>query len=105
RNAWAVVAKPPGTETPRGSWEIISPRLAFLPPTTSTSLILKSSNGTTSRLPKRFSRGAEPRSADMGKLQKLKPGLRSGSAAPHAKRQGLLLVRIGWSVALRYGIG
>jgi hypothetical protein len=29
------------------SWLIISPRLAFLPPTTSTSVILRCSNGTT----------------------------------------------------------
>jgi hypothetical protein len=35
-----LVAKPVGTRTPSdqsGSWEIISPKLAFLPPTASTS--------------------------------------------------------------------
>jgi hypothetical protein len=51
-----------------GSCEIISPRLAFLPPTASTSVILRFSNGTT--------RAVGLKSADMGKLQKLKPGLR-----------------------------
>src|SRR5574337_1750906 len=68
RKACAVVAKPVGTRTPWGSCEIISPRLAFLPPTTSTSLILRFSNGTT--------RAVASKRADMGKLQKLKPGLR-----------------------------
>jgi hypothetical protein len=53
---------PVGTFTPEGSWEIISPRLAFLPPTASTSLILRFSNGTT--------RSVGLKSADMGKLQK-----------------------------------
>ncbi len=66
-----MVAKPVGTRTPWGSWEIISPRLAFLPPTTSTSVILRFSNGTT--------RAVALKSADMGKLQKLKPGLRAGA--------------------------
>jgi hypothetical protein len=42
-----VVAKPVGTRTPEGSWEIISPKLAFLPPTDSTSVMRKSSKGTT----------------------------------------------------------
>src|SRR3990167_3515990 len=52
RKAWAVVAKPPGTRTPdRASWLIISPRLAFLPPTTSTSVILRCSNGMTRAAP------------------------------------------------------
>src|SRR6218665_3729989 len=69
RNAWAVVAKPVGTRTPCGSCEIISPRLAFFPPTASTSVILRFSNGTT--------RAVGLKSADMEKLQKLKPGLRA----------------------------
>ena len=47
RKAWAVVAKPVGTFTPVGRWEIISPKLAFLPPTVSTSVIRSFSNGTT----------------------------------------------------------
>ncbi|MDT4880366.1 hypothetical protein FQZ97_1161140 [compost metagenome] len=47
RKACAVVAKPVGTFTPLGSCEIISPRLAFLPPTDSTSDIRKCSKGTT----------------------------------------------------------
>ena len=48
RNACAVVAKPPGTRTPASlSWLIISPREAFLPPTASTSVILRESNGAT----------------------------------------------------------
>jgi hypothetical protein len=41
-----------------GSWEIISPRLAFLPPTASTSVILRFSNGTT--------RAVALKRADMG---------------------------------------
>ena len=45
-NACAVVAKPVGTLTPLGSCEIISPKLAFLPPTDSTSDIRRSSKGT-----------------------------------------------------------
>ncbi len=41
RNAFAVVAKPPGTRTPVAlNWLIISPREAFFPPTASTSVIL-----------------------------------------------------------------
>ncbi len=48
RNANAVVANPPGTRTPDAdSWLIISPSEAFLPPTESTSVMRKSSNGTT----------------------------------------------------------
>src|SRR5690349_21973440 len=48
RNACAVVAKPPGTRTPDSlSWLIISPREAFLPPTASTSVILRVSSGAT----------------------------------------------------------
>jgi hypothetical protein len=47
-----------------GNWEIISPKLAFLPPTDSTSVILRFSNGTT--------RAVAEKSADMGELQKLK---------------------------------
>ena len=47
-----------GTRTPCGSWEIISPRLAFLPPTASTSVILSFSKGTT--------RAVGSNSADMG---------------------------------------
>src|SRR4051812_19900817 len=47
-NAWAVVAKPPGTRTPDSlNWLIISPREAFLPPTASTSVILRVSKGAT----------------------------------------------------------
>jgi hypothetical protein len=42
-----VVAKPVGTRTPWGSWEIISPSEAFLPPTDSTSVMRSFSNGTT----------------------------------------------------------
>ncbi|MNE57408.1 hypothetical protein D3C80_1523710 [compost metagenome] len=61
RKAWAVVAKPVGTFTPWGSWEIISPSEAFLPPTDSTSSILSFSKGTT--------RAVASNSADMGKLQ------------------------------------
>ncbi len=62
RKAWAVVAKPPGTRTPvAASWLIISPRLAFLPPTTSTSCILRCSNGMT----RAVARWVE----DMGKLR------------------------------------
>ena len=38
--------KPVGTLTPLGSCEIISPKLAFLPPTDSTSVIRRSSKGT-----------------------------------------------------------
>jgi hypothetical protein len=59
-----VVANPVGTFTPVGSCEIISPREAFLPPTDSTSLFLRFSNGTT--------RAVDGKSADMGKLLKLK---------------------------------
>ena len=33
--------------TPEGNWEIISPKLAFLPPTASTSLFRNCSKGTT----------------------------------------------------------
>jgi hypothetical protein len=44
-----VVAKPPGTRTLAGSWLIISPREAFLPPTCSTSLMRSSWNGMTLR--------------------------------------------------------
>ncbi len=77
RKAWAVVAKPVGTRTPSGSWEIISPREAFLPPTDSTSVILRFSNGTT--------RAVGSNSADMGKLQKLKPGLRAPGGRPRAR--------------------
>ena len=65
RKAWAVVANPVGTRTPVGSCEIISPKLAFLPPTDSTSAFLRFSNGTTSAV--------GLKSVDMGKLQKLKP--------------------------------
>jgi hypothetical protein len=63
-----------------GSWEIISPRLAFLPPTASTSVILRFSNGTT--------RAVGLKSADMGKLQKLKTGSAcglDGLAGGHAR--------------------
>ena len=50
RKASAVVAKPPGTWTPDAeSWLISSPSEAFLPPTTSTSVMRSSSNGMTSR--------------------------------------------------------
>jgi hypothetical protein len=59
-----VVAKPVGTLTPDGKLEIISPRLAFFPPTDSTSVILKFSNGTT--------KAVELNRLDMGDLQKLK---------------------------------
>ena len=72
RKACAVVAKPVGTLTPAGSWEIISPRLAFLPPTASTSVILRFSNGTT--------RAVELNRADIEKLQKLKAVCPSGAA-------------------------
>ena len=68
RKACAVVANPVGTLTPDGRLEIISPRLAFLPPTESTSVILRFSNGTT--------RSVGLKSADMGNLQKLKAGHR-----------------------------
>ena len=47
RNACEVVAKPLGTLTAVGICEIISPKLAFFPPTSSTSDIRKFSNGTT----------------------------------------------------------
>ena len=47
RKACAVVAKPVGTRTPCGNCEIISPRLAFLPPTVSTSLMRSFSKGAT----------------------------------------------------------
>jgi hypothetical protein len=44
----AVVAKPPGTRTPASaSWLIISPSEAFLPPTDSTSVMRRFSNGAT----------------------------------------------------------
>jgi hypothetical protein len=59
-----VVANPVGTRTPVGSCEIISPKLAFLPPTDSTSAFLRFSNGTTSAV--------GLKSVDMGKLQSLK---------------------------------
>ena len=72
RNAQAVVAKPVGTLIPVGNWEIISPRLAFLPPTSWTSLILRCSNGTTMAV--------GLKSADMKKLQKLK-SVRQGQPA------------------------
>ena len=68
RKAWAVVAKPVGTFTPWGNWEIISPRLAFLPPTDSTSVMRKSSKGTT--------RSVGLNSVDIARLQKLKTGER-----------------------------
>ena len=73
-----MVAKPVGTFTPVGSCEIISPRLAFLPPTDSTSLFLRFSNGTT--------KAVGEKSADMEKLLKLK------LVAPshHALRTSLL---------------
>jgi hypothetical protein len=83
RKAWAVVAKLVGTRTPCGSCEIISPRLAFLPPTASTSVILRFSNGTT--------RAVASKSADMGKLQKLKPVLHAGGTA---RSLSLLWVRM-----------
>ena len=48
RKACEVVAKPPGTRTPDWlSWLIISPRDAFLPPTASTSVILRCSKRAT----------------------------------------------------------
>src|SRR3990167_313148 len=65
RKACAVVAKPVGTFTPCGSWEIISPREAFLPPTDSTSAMRSSSKGTT--------RSVGLKRLDIGMLQKLKP--------------------------------
>jgi len=64
RKAWAVVAKPVGTRTPVGNCEIISPRLAFLPPTDSTSVIRSFSKGTT--------KAVGLKSAVIDKLQKLK---------------------------------
>ena len=78
RNPCAVVAKPVGTFTPVGSCEIISPRLAFLPPTDSTSLFLRFSNGTT--------KAVGEKSADMGKLLKLNLVVR----CRHALRNALL---------------
>src|SRR5262249_13806051 len=79
RKAWAVVAKPPGTRTPVWlSCEIISPRLAFLPPTTSTSLILRCSNGTTRA-------AGSKRDSDMGKLRDVvKPALPGRGARARA---------------------
>ena len=61
RNACAVVAKPPGTRTPDSlSWLIISPREAFLPPTASTSVIL--------RVSKRATKAVARWVDDMGRL-------------------------------------
>ena len=77
----------------RAAGEIISPRLAFLPPTASTSLILRFSNGTT--------RAVGLKSADMGKLQKLKPGRRRLGALSHGTGCGFGLVRMGRSGAWR----
>ncbi len=46
RNAYAVVANPPGTRIPDWvNWLIISPSEAFLPPTISTSVIRRFSKG------------------------------------------------------------
>ena len=78
RKAWEVVAKPVGTRTPSGSCEIISPSEAFLPPTASTSVILRFSNGTT--------RSVGLKSADMEKLRKLKAGQRWHPATEAGKR-------------------
>jgi hypothetical protein len=75
-----------------GSCEIISPRLAFLPPTASTSVILRFSNGTT--------RAVALNSADMGKLRKLKAGLRSGGAGGPGRAASLLFE---WAGARRDG--
>ena len=50
RKAVAVVAKPPGTLTPSAdSSRIISPREAFLPPTSAMASIPTCAKGTTSR--------------------------------------------------------
>src|SRR6185295_1552568 len=88
RKACAVVANPVGTRTPFGSWEIISPRLAFLPPTASTSDILRVSNGTT--------REVALKRADMvEKLRKLKAALRVRAWRPQAPPMGFLVVRMG----------
>ena len=83
RKAWAVVAKPVGTRTPCGSCEIISPRLAFLPPTTSTSDILRFSNGTT--------RAVALKRADAGRLRKLKRVCAQAHGA-RARRWALVLL-------------
>ena len=60
RNADAVVAKPPGTRMPApASWLIISPSDAFLPPTSSTSVMRSRSNGMTRALSVRHGRGLD----------------------------------------------
>ena len=52
RKAWAVVAKPPGTRTPEAaSWLIISPKEAFLPPTSPTSSMRRWSKAIACRVP------------------------------------------------------
>ena len=84
--ASAVVAKPPGTRTPEAaSWLIISPREAFLPPTDSTSVILRCSNGTT-RAVARFA-------SDMGKLRDDKN--RGLSRAASKRAASVLAVLVG----------
>src|SRR5213593_1023852 len=84
RKACAVVAKPPGTRTPEAaSCEIISPRLAFLPPTASTSVILRFSKGTT--------RAVGSKRVDMGKLRDdEKPGPSPRPAQQQSTRLSIL---------------
>jgi hypothetical protein len=80
--AWAVVAKPVGTRTPLGSCEIISPRLAFLPPTTSTSVIAQLLEGD--------DQGGRLKAVGHRKLQ---DGKKSGGALSEpAQRPGVLVV-------------
>ena len=95
RNAWAVVAKPVGTRTPCGSWEIISPRLAFCRRRPRHRSFSGFQTGTT--------RAVGLKSADMGKLQKLKPGLRASRKWPRqtAMRRRLQLCRCGCGPTVR----
>src|SRR5262245_46334984 len=79
RKACAVVANPPGTRTPlAASWLIISPRLAFLPPTASTSVILSSSSGTT--------RAVASEVDDMGELREGEQAVLSGTRRERTPR-------------------
>jgi hypothetical protein len=90
-----VVAKPPGTRTPlAASWLIISPRLAFLPPTASTSVILSCSNGTTRAV---ASAAWESSVGRLGCMVELREGGKAWSArgGPSPALRGLVVLLVG----------
>ena len=96
RNAWAVVAKPPGTRTPAvASWLIISPSEAFLPPTDSTSVILKRSNGATRAVDKTPT-GATAVVSDMGKLRDVSKPVRPQKRPQPQRWRAVLGIRVQW---------